>query len=102
MKDLSCYTKFNTGPYESWKSAFRECAKLSSKIIDRQIDDETNQRLNIWCTVGSDRTFGDFTIAGAIAGREFGISNINNISRINDIDWLKDQFNLHLSKITHK
>jgi hypothetical protein len=99
MKDLSCYTKFNTSPYESWKSAFRECAKLSSKIITRQNDNDTETRLNIWCTVGSDRPFGDYAIAGAIAGREFGISNINNISRINDFDWLKDQFNLHLSKI---
>ena len=93
IKDLSCYTKFNTGPYESWKSAFRECVKLSSKIINGQIDDETNQRLEIWCTVGSDRPFGDYAIAGANAGREFGISDRSDLTLINDFDWLKEQFN---------
>ena len=92
MKDLSCYTKFNTGPYESWKSAFRECAKLSSKIIDRQKNDETNQRLEIWCTVGSDRPFGEYAIAGAVAGKEFGQLHKDKMFHINDFDWLTQQF----------
>ena len=92
MKDLSCYTKFNTGPYESWKSAFRECAKLSSKIINRQKNDETNQRLEIWCTVGSDRPFGEYAIAGAVAGKEFGQSHKDKMFHINDFDWLIQQF----------
>jgi phosphoribosylpyrophosphate synthetase len=33
---VSNITAFNTDPYSTWKSAFRECVKLSSKIIDRQ------------------------------------------------------------------
>ena len=45
MDQISVVTRFNTGPFETWKSGFRECAKLSSKVIDRQKEDETNERL---------------------------------------------------------
>ena len=92
MTDISNITAFNTDPFNTWKSAFRECAKLSSKTIDRQNEEETNKRLEIWCTLGQDRKFGNYAISGACAGRQFGISNSNDIKLINDFDWLKDQF----------
>lgn len=93
VKELSNITAFNTDPFNTWKSAFRECAKLSSKIIDRQKNDETEQRLETWCTVGEDRPYGSYAIAGARAGRKFGISNSNDIKLINNFDWLEEQFN---------
>ena len=92
MKELSCYTKFNTGPFEAWKSAFRECAKLASKVIDRQKEDETNARLKTWTTVGHDRLYGKYALAGAAAGMEFGLSRRNDLGLINNFDWLKEQF----------
>ena len=50
MPNIANITAFNTGAFETWKSAFRECAKLSSKVIDRQKEDETNERLknSVW------------------------------------------------------
>ena len=39
-----CITAFNTSEFSTWRSAFRECAKLASKVIDRQKEDETNER----------------------------------------------------------
>ena len=92
MKQISCITKFNTGPFETWKSAFRECAKLASKVIDRQKEDETNARLKTWTTVGHDRLFGEYALAGATAGMEFGLSSRDNLGLINDFDWLQEQF----------
>ena len=92
VKEISNITAFNTDPFNTWKSAFRECAKLSAKVIDRQKNEETETRLNIWCTVGEDKPYGSYAIAGANAGREFGISNSSNISLINNFDWLKEQF----------
>jgi len=92
MKQISCITKFNTGPFETWKSAFRECAKLASKVIDRQKEDETNARLETWTTVGHDRLFGEYALAGATAGMEFGLSSRDNLGLINDFDWLQEQF----------
>ena len=92
MKEVSCVTKFNTGPYEAWKSAFRECSKLASKVIDRQKEDETNARLKTWTTVGHDRLYGEYALAGATAGMEFGLSGGSDLQLINDFDWLKERF----------
>lgn len=96
MPAVSNITAFNTDPFSTWKSAFRECCKLSSKAIEGQIDAETTERLDIWCTVGSDRLYGSYAIAGAIAGRKYGQENASNkeaLFRINDFSWLEDQFN---------
>lgn len=92
MEQVSNITAFNSDPFSAWKSAFRECAKLSSKVIDRQEDQETENRLNIWCTKGMDRPYGDFAIDGAQKGRQFGKENKDKIKLINDFDWLKKQF----------
>jgi hypothetical protein len=92
VDQLSNYTVFNTDPFQAWKGAFRECAKLSSKTITRQNNEETEDRLNTWCTKGSEERYGSYALAGANAGREFGISNRSNISLINNFDWLQQQF----------
>lgn len=93
---VSNITAFNTDPFSTWKSAFRECAKLSAKIINNQKDEETDHRLEIWCTKGRDRLFGEYAVSGAISGKTFGLKNGNNIdtmSKINDWEWLKNEFN---------
>lgn len=95
MPDVSNITAFNTSPFETWRSAFRECVKLSSKVIDRQNDDETNNRLQTWCTVGEDRLNGKYAIAGANTGAAYGIEHKNDLDAlkmINDFNWLKEQF----------
>ena len=91
MPEVSNITAFNTDPFNTWKSAFRECCKLASKIIERQNDEETNHRLEIWCSTGAD----EHAISGALAGRSYGTENKDNpdaLKKINDFDWLKDQF----------
>ena len=92
MPEISNITAFNTGEFETWKSAFRECAKLSSKTIDRQNEEETNERLKVWTTVANGR-FSEHALRGARAGMEFGLSSSNNLQLINDFAWLKEQFN---------
>ena len=96
MEEVSNITAFNTSEFETWKSAFRECCKLSSKVIDKQKDSETQERLHTWCTVGKDRQFGEYAIAGAKAGAVYGArnkGNIDNLKEINDFDWLMEKFN---------
>jgi hypothetical protein len=95
MAEVSNITAFNTDPFSAWRSGFRECCKLSSRVIDSQVDEETISRLNIWCTVGHDRPYGRFAIEGALAGRSYGEKNAGNIpalSMINDFDWLMTQY----------
>lgn len=96
VQQLSNKTNFNVDEFSAFRAAFRECCKLSSKIIDRQKDEETNKRLNIWCTVGADRPYGEYVIKGAITGRKYGEENKGNIEalkKINDFDWLREIFN---------
>lgn len=92
---ISNITAFNTNPFETWKSAFRECTKLASSIIPNGDNIDNEYRLNIWCTRGKDRPYGDHCILGANQGREFGTHYRNNdkvLKLINDFDWLKEQF----------
>jgi hypothetical protein len=96
VKSVSNYTAFNTDPFNTWKSAFRECCKLSSKVIDRQKDDETQSRLVAWCTKGEDKEFGKYAIAGAKSGAAYGArhrGNIEALKLINDFEWLEERFN---------
>ena len=96
MNEISNITEFNTDPFNSWKSGFRECVKLASRIIDRQDDSETQIRLQQWCTIGNDL----HVIQGAIAGRDYGAKNKNNkdaLKKINDFVWLREQFDARQS-----
>jgi len=95
MPATANYTAFNTNPYDTWKSAFRECTKLSSSVIHRSKQDETDERLEIWCTVNNDAKFGEYSIAGAKAGREYGRENADDdeaLGKINDYEWLHTKF----------
>ena len=96
IKVVSNITAFNTDAFSAWKSGFRECCKLASAIIDRQKQDETNHRLDVWCS-DADNTipFSKFAVEGARAGREYGQTYKDDIKRlnlINDFDWLKENF----------
>jgi hypothetical protein len=102
IDEVSNLNNFAADPFSAWRSAFRECTKLSSKIIQGQIDTETDDRLKIWCTVGDDKPFGEFVIAGALAGKEYGEKNASNVEAlklINDFDWLRSQFETNSSAI---
>jgi hypothetical protein len=92
---VSNITKFNTSEFNAWRSAFRECAKLSSKIINGQIDTDTEHRLDIWTSVGMDREYGLYAIDGAIEGKKYGLTYSDDnymLLKINDYSWLKDRF----------
>mgnify|MGYP003633339747 FL=1 len=95
MHEIANITAFNTNPFSTWRSAFRECAKLSSKVIDRQKNEETDSRLDTWCTVGRENLFGDYAIRGSIAGRKYGATHQGDTAAlrlVNNYDWLKEQF----------
>jgi hypothetical protein len=97
MSAVSNLTAFNTDPFNTWKSAFRECVKLSSKTISGQVNNETEERLETWCTswIRDDIPNVVWAIKGAQAGRLYGSENRGNkeaLAKINDFDWLKEQF----------
>ena len=102
MPGISNITAFNTDPFSAWKSGFRECAKLASSIIDRQKQDETDKRLDVWCKdVDESIPFATYAVEGARAGRKYGVDNkdnLKNLNKINDFDWLKKSFEKEYGK----
>jgi len=93
VEQTSNITSFNTDAFSTWRSAFRECCKLASKVIDRQDNFETIKRLEIWCTLNNDVSFGYYSYLGALAGRAYGEKNASNkeaLNKINDFNWLQD------------
>lgn len=97
IEEVSNITTFNTDPFSTWRSAFRECCKLASRVIDRQDDIETQERLNAWCEKSND----EYALDGAQLGRDYGLTNKNNVEAlklINDFNWLEEQFNGRYNK----
>lgn len=92
---VSNITAFNTDPFNTWKSAFRECVKLASSIIPHGNNLDNQYRLDTWCTKGEKRPYGEYCIAGANAGKEYGDQHrddIKMLGKINDFEWLQEQF----------
>jgi hypothetical protein len=92
---VSNITKFNTDPFNTWRSSFRECAKLASEVIDGQISNETKHRLDVWTSEGLESEFGSYAIDGAKLGKEYGIKHKNDLislRKINDFEWLKELY----------
>lgn len=104
MPVVSNYTDFAVDEFTAWRSAFRECCKLSSKVIDRQKSGETDERLETWCTHAEGK-FADVVLQGANAGVVYGTANKfnkDNLAKINDFDWLLEQFESRDSISVHE
>ena len=98
---ISNITAFNTNPFETWKSAFRECTKLASSIIPNGDNIDNQYRLDVWCSRGKDKPNGKYAIMGANQGKDFGThyrKNDNVLKKINDFDWLREQFELTIAE----
>ena len=94
--EIANITQFNTDPFNTWRSAFRECTKLASSVVDNNISIDDAYRLEKWCTTGENRRFGEYAILGANQGKEFGEhyrGNVEALRRINDWNWLRETFN---------
>jgi hypothetical protein len=101
MEEISNITEFNTDPLSTWRSAFRECVKLSSKLIIGQEDDETQQRLDLWKNNNSQAPFAEYARGGASAGDWYGTTFKDDpgaLTKINDFEWLEHQFNAHIEQ----
>ena len=84
-------THFNSSEYEAWRSAFRECAKLTKGVFKAQSVEDNLARLDVWKTRGALRTFGQWCVAGANDGAAYASQN-DDISCVNDWQWLREEF----------
>tara|TARA_B000000557_G_scaffold204758_1_gene170298 strand:+ start:205 stop:3471 length:3267 start_codon:yes stop_codon:yes gene_type:complete len=89
MPEVACITRFNTDEYSTWRSAFRECVKLTLNA-----DEESNQRLSKWLNADNGY-FVEQAVQGAKAGNEYAKKHVNDVealNKINDYEWLKDYY----------
>jgi hypothetical protein len=90
IPEISNITAFNTDAYSTWRSAFRECCKLA--VIDNE---ESLSRLDVWCKLNDNATYGFYAYSGALAGRAYGRKNASDkeaLNKINDFTWLQDRW----------
>jgi hypothetical protein len=66
---LSAIATFNVSPFQTWRTAFRECAKLS-QFIDENNKDEDKTRLAIWLTTAEGQ-YAEWCLHGANDGAAF-------------------------------
>jgi hypothetical protein len=85
----------------TWRSAFRECAKLASRVITDQYDTETKQRLNEWRFNSNTEPFAEYARGGASAGEWFGKTykaDKKMLAKINDYNWLASEYYGHIEQ----
>ena len=90
MPEVSCITKFNTDAFSTWRSAFRECVKLTLNE-----DAESQERLNTWLNTRGDEDFTEEAVSGALEGNIFAKNNKDNLAelnKINDYSWLEEKW----------
>ena len=66
---ISTYGNFNTSPYHTWRTAFREVSKLYD-MQEKSPSVETEYRINIWETV-AEGDYAEWALTGAQDGKEF-------------------------------
>jgi hypothetical protein len=98
-EDCFSISKYNTIPYEAWKTSFRHCVKLLSPIIQsRPLAANTKFYLDHWKSMinkdnGKNNAF--WCYQGYIDAEEYVKlfnSDKNNLNKINDYHWLKIYF----------
>jgi hypothetical protein len=90
MPEVSCVTQFNTDAYSTWRSAFRECVKLTMNG-----DNESKNRLEGWLHPVPDADFRAEAKLGAEMGKQFADKFGQKplmLAKINDYEWLEQHY----------
>lgn len=94
MDEVATVTHFNSDEFHAFRGAYREATKLSSGIIKNQDDDESAQRLDVWCTK-AEGDFSDYVLYGANLGREHGIANASDINKLQVVNKFSELYQLY-------
>ena len=92
VDDTIATTQFNTSPYETWKSAFRECVKLSENLKNNPDDLESKHRLLAWTSKSNNAEYAEWCIIGSMNGVSWYNENSHQLNKINDFSWLRYMF----------
>lgn len=81
---IASINHFDSDPFHAFKGAFRECAKLSKSGIEAEV------RLKMWSMFFNSEYAKEVQL-GVELGKKYALEN-EDISKINDLDWLKEQY----------
>jgi len=87
--------RFNSSPFHTWRTAFRECVKLSAATINNRNKYDDEYRLSVWCENANGNEFSQECLDGACAGREYGTKfkdDFDSLKKINNFEFLKEQY----------
>lgn len=97
---VSAIASFNSNPYQTWRTAFREASKLA-QYIDENRSLETRHRLNVW-TSKAEGKFAEWCLRGARDGKEFYEQHKDDavaLKQAFDWRWLKTKFASHYDDV---
>lgn len=92
VNTLATEHRFNYSPYSTWRTAFRETVKLSTGINKNNNDQESQDRLKMWCNAGLEADYGFFCTAGARLGVAHTQDSDYSAANVNDFVWLRNRF----------
>ena len=90
---LSANATFNASPYQTWRTAFRECSKLA-QFNHESGDLDSEYRLQIWTTTAKGE-YAEWCIKGANDGVDYFNNNIGDNTSLKyafNWEWLRDYF----------
>jgi hypothetical protein len=94
-KDVFSISRFNATPYEAWKTAFRHCVKLQSRILENRYKADSMERyLNNWenCkNLDNGVNNANWAYQGFLDAKDFVLSE-NPLTTINEYRQLKKYF----------
>lgn len=93
VPQLSAIASFNSNPYHTWRTAFRESAKLA-QFNDEQQNIENEYRLEVWLS-RAEGQYSEWCLRGARDGYEFYQANKTTPAELKqafDWTWLQQYF----------
>ena len=93
VSQLSCLGKFDSSAYHTWRTAFRECTKLTL-YNSREPSVETEYRLGVWTSYATGH-YAEWCLRGARDGVEFfqeTQGNLRDLKSSFDWQWLRKRF----------
>jgi hypothetical protein len=81
---------YNVSPFQTWRTAFRECVKLYSNCITRSNPADNKEMLDKWLSTGKGK-FGKWSIQGANDAVSY-VDTQNNLDNIMDWQFLRKHF----------
>lgn len=90
MPAISNFTVCDHSPFQAYRAAYREAAKLNNKWLGNN-DEEALNRLSKWKNpIGK---YKEYTVGGCLDGIDYS-SRHPTIEKINDFDWLREEFEI--------